>query len=67
MKIQRLGYANDSRYPYKIRIEVPRDNLTLIETVQEWADNINFKCVRVPGAVYVEEEKDALLFALTWS
>lgn len=67
MIIEKIFGVNDQRYPYKYRISVSRDCLVLMETVQDWVKETNFKCIIVPGAVYVPEEKDAIWFVLKWS
>ena len=67
MIIKQIYHGGDPMYPYKYRIELPRDNLTLIETVKDWATDTGFKCMVIQGAVYVHNEKDAIWFVLRWS
>lgn len=66
MKVTHLG-LNQHGYPYQYRIKIPRDNLTRLEEVHDWAVETGFRCCILPGAVYVPDLKDATLFILRWS
>lgn len=52
---------------YKFRIEIPSDNLTLVETVRDWANDTGFNCLIQPGRVYVSTLEDASWFLLRWA
>lgn len=56
-----------TKYPYHFRIDIPRDNMTLIEDVVDWAHSTGFRCAVLPGAVYVPTAEDAALFILRWA
>lgn len=56
-----------TQYPYHFRIDVPTSNLNLIDDVIAWAEETEFKCSILPGAVYVGTLDDAALFTLRWS
>lgn len=66
MNIEQLYFGSDPKYPYKFRIEIPDTNITPMAVVKKWATDNNFRCCLVPGAVYVRDKKDAVLFVLKW-
>lgn len=67
MKVERV--TNDPKYPYPIRITLPRylGNMINRQDFAEWVKVTDFSCCLVPYAVYVKKESDAMLFILRWS
>jgi hypothetical protein len=57
----------DEKYPYKFRIEIPRDNMNLLDDVKDWAESLNLPCILIPGVAYVRTKEDATMFVLRWS
>lgn len=47
-------------------VSIPNDNLTLVETVKDWATDMDIDCVIGPGFAYFVNYEDAILFMLKW-
>lgn len=52
---------------YRWRVEVPRHNKSPWEDVKKWASDREINCTIIPGLAFFREERDAILFVLTWS
>ena len=67
MQIIDLGVADNPNYSYKYKIKIPTNNLTSLNKIQEWADDIKLDCVVGGHAVYFKTQRDCTLFMLKWA
>ena len=67
MKITDLNVHGQDRYPYKYRLDIPKNNLALLEHVQDWLDENSIEAIIGPGFGYFKTKEDALLVVLRWS
>jgi hypothetical protein len=67
MKVILLDAETAARTHFTYCVMVPRTNMSPIDEVEAWAENLGIDCLIFPGSTYTKTEQDAMLFVMRWS